>query len=477
MEASNLFNRIQENRETIQQSYSSKVEGGLLTLLSLTELPDMDLSSINLAAELVKDLSEEKVYYDLKLLGEVTDIGLESVYQNDVEDLIAVFMDRSVESILGSVGVNRLADISAYSKANSEDMDQFFVSVLKYRISIYLRQSVSIERVFITRRIDELGKSILNFSLNFIKLFELKKRVKELLAIDSQITEVCPHDGIKKDHELTIHTIKELARSILENSTSTTVNREMLVVRYLISLINLFPNKSSDISEGVKSDLKVLNRGRKKNTLGMALVAVVFMFFASNTFFINVQNWYFSTTAEKNFNLVVKSSINPVLIDQLPLKSTIVRLNEIISPTIEEFRKEITDSTGDVVIEFLIDGKNGTVTVPLMERDGKPYLGISLYNVSGESKLWTVLMPAIFLSIFLSAISSYAPSVGIFEPLLTYVFNLFVAGYLSFTTIPRILSGSVDVWVIGISLIGIWLLYASFKTRWILTGWIKKPLN
>jgi len=251
MEASNLFNRIQENRETIQQSYSSKVEGGLLTLLSLTELPDMDLSSINLAAELVKDLSEEKVYYDLKLLVEVTDIGLESVYQNDVEDLIAVFMDRSVESILGSVGVNRLADISAYIKANSEDMDQFFVSVLKYRISIYLRQSVSIERVFITRRIDELGKSILNFSLNFIKLFELKKRVKELLAIDSQITEVYPNDGIKKDHELTIQAIKELARSILENSTSTTVNREMLVVRYLISLINLFPNASSDISEQI----------------------------------------------------------------------------------------------------------------------------------------------------------------------------------------------------------------------------------
>jgi len=477
METSNLFYRIQENRATIQQSYSSKVEGGLLTLLSLTELPDMDLSSINLAAELVKDLSEEKVYYDLKLLGEVTDIGLESVSQDDVKELIAVFMDRSVESILGSVSLNRLADISAYIKANSENRDQFFVNVLKYRISIYLRQSVSIERVFITRRVDELHKSILNFSLNFIKLFELKKRVKELLAIDSQITEVYPNDGIKKDHELTIQAIKELARSILENSTSTTVNREMLVVRYLISLINLFPNASSDISEGVKSDLKVLNRGRKKNTLSTALVAVVFMFFASNIIFNNVQNWYFSTTAEKNFNLVVKSSINPVLIDQLPLKSTIVRFNEIMSPTIEEFRKEITNSTGDVVIGFLIDGKNGTITVPLMERDGKPYLGISFYNVSGESKLWTVLILAAFVSLFLSAISSYAPSVGILEPLLTYVFNFFVAGALSFTTIPRILSGSVDVWVIGISLIGIWLLYTSFKTRWILTGWIKKPLN
>ena len=203
----------------------------------------------------------------------------------------------------------------------------------------------------------------------------------------------------------------------------------------------------------------------------------MFMFFASNIIFNNVQNWYFSTTAEKNFNLVVKSSINPVLIDQLPLKSTIVRFNEIMSPTIEEFRKEITNSTGDVVIGFLIDGKNGTVTVPLMERDGKPYLGISFYNVSGESKLWTILILATFVSLFLSAISSYAPSVGILEPLLTYVFNFFVAGALSFTTIPRILSGSVDVWVIGISLIGIWLLYTSFKTRWILTGWIKKPLN
>ena len=203
------------------------------------------------------------------------------------------------------------------------------------------------------------------------------------------------------------------------------------------------------------------------------VILIVFLFWLGPSLADSYHQWYMSSERERGHVLTVSAVGNPDLKSKLNVGDGVSRVNDIVNPTLAEFRREVTEGNGELRITRSREGKFETITVDSLVEEGEfKRVGVSFYHLSNTTKIFTVLI-TIYLLILVINLGAYTfRSIGVISATLFYMINLamicsYVIFYkiflsalgLNFTTLLIIFG-----FIFGCKYI--------YDEQWILKGWL-----
>ena len=475
-----VFETILENRELIRDSYSESSNTGLLTLLDLIEVEGIDQSSLEKRFSLLQNLNEEQVYYDLMLSKEVVSVEFEGISTDEVQHFIVYSFD---ESITNNFVLNRRKSLEhvlqQLDRVDTEIQDSFFGRVYRKRFGMLFFHGLTVDRMYFFRQINESLERLVEFPLNFLSTFKIQSLLKELLSVDQLIESVGgPVDQMDNEHHGIMSHIRNTSIEIGNQNSQSRLHQVLGSMKYLHKLLDLFPRRPNDFDDLVKEDLKLINSGDSRPIKFYVLFLVACVVFYGNTLLSNLNTWMVVSGSDRGMNLVVKSIKNPDLKTQIFPGDVISRIGDTVNPTLDEFRKIVDQSETTVQIGVISNGEQKSLSVPLMESNGREIVGVSFHFLTVEKKLYVVMMILLFLFYGMNIISYKVTVVGVVEPTTSFGFmslffvymgssiHLMIPKVLNFEPLPIIVS-------VCFVMIGWWI----YKNLWIPVGWYKSVLK
>ena len=476
MEVVPVFEKVLEDRELIRNSYSESSNSGLLTLLDLIEVGGTDQSSLEKRFSLLQNLNEEQVYYDLMLSREVISVEFEGISTEEVQHFIVYSLDESITSNFVLNTRKSLEHVlQKMNQLSTEVQESFFGRVYRKRFGMLFFHGLTVDRMYFFRQINESLERLVEFPLNFLSTFKIQSLLKELLSIDQRIESIGgPVDQMDNEHHGIMSHIRNTSIEIGNQNSQSRLHQVLGSMKYLHKLLDLFPRRPDDFNDLVKEDLNLINSGDSRPIKFYVLFLVGCVVFFGNTFLSNLNTWMVVSGSDRGMNLVVKSITNPDLKTQISPGDVISRIGDTVNPTLDEFRNMVDQSDKTVQIGLISNGEQKSLSVPLMESNGREIVGVTFHYLTVEKKLSTVVTVLLFLFYGMNIISYKVRVIGVVEPTISFGFMSVFFVYMGssvYLLIPKVLNlEPLPIFVsVCFVMIGWWI----YKNLWIPVGWYK----
>jgi hypothetical protein len=465
MDSREIFKSIIDNKNQISEALYSVSSSGLLLLFRLYDLESNKSEQVYLIADLLEDISEEQVYYDVFMIRDILGVAKYKLQKKDIEELICLFMDYAIykPNAFGNLKIEG-ENVTVIKR---KEKNPFF-DIFCYRLLLmYLEKETPTLR-HVKDLLSYSIQGVKKFPLNFFEVFKVVKTFKELMRNITSLEMISSNDALKALRLDAVNQIRNLTIEMLNDNVKT-----IGVVRYLYSSITPYIDDESELNAVSRKDQKLLDSPKRRNIMINTVILIVSLFWLGPSLADSYHQWYMSSERERGHVLTVSAVGNPDLKSKLNVGDGVSRVNDIVNPTLTEFRREVTEGNGELRITRLREGKFKTITVDSLVEEGEfKRVGVSFYHLSNTTKIFTVLI-TIYLLIAVINLGAYTfRSIGVISDTLFYMINLamicsYVIFYkiflsalgLNFTTLLIIFG-----FIIGCKYI--------YDEQWILKGWL-----
>lgn len=471
MDAAQSLEKVLEHEALIRDSYSKASSSGLLAALNLIDVKGLDRQSFETRLFILKELSEEQLYYDLLLSRELIGTPFDELTKEDIQRFIVCTIDYAIQKNLSTKNLSSLDQLSQTIQGLDQSKKQHLLAkAFLGRLGIAFYYGIAVDRVFLQRKIQEKIQGLAEFPINFFSLFKLKRLIEKLLLIDQSIEGISgPLTQIESQHREIMRHIRNTAINIGNHNAKSNFNQVLGPIKYLHGLLGLFPRMPPEISDSLEHDVKILNSGNARNIKINALLLLVCAIFTGKNVLDNLNTWRIMANSDLGMNLIVKSVNNPALIKEIHPGDVIFRVGDKINPTPEEIRGIIDQSETTVSLGVISGSHQKSVSAPLMSSNEKAVVGITFYGISLEQKMQTILVLLVFVFYTLNISAYKIRMLGAIEPTLSYGLMSIFFAYMA-TSIPRLYPK-----IIGLEPLALLVLAALVGTGWWLHGNLGVP--
>ena len=486
-----LLSLVEDHRDLIIESYSransifkpdsESGHKGLIALVKLSALQDSSFDNLPEAEENIKNLSIEDLHHDLNLLNDLMPTEVQQFTHDEAWHFAIIAFDSFILKQGGIRQIAILRSIASIAESSEERRTNRLVEVFYHRLALFADEGTSVDRGSLLKIIRSKLERVKEFPLDAFSLVALRRAIKRLVSIDQRIMSLGRLEKIEEGHT----TLKAEIRSssaFLWNEFERHTDA-VPAVRFLHETNKLCLVAESHEGEGLQKkiieDQNTLFGSKSKHIRWNSISALLFI---ASCWLISipdyVESWYQVATAEKNFALVVRAVSNPKLEQFISPGDIVTRVNQIVSPTLQEASAEIAKSSSSVNLAILSDGVSETISVNLIG-DGaiRNPIGVSFFYISLQQKL---LVISSFLFGFYIALNFFVfanQTIGVLQPSIlycSYLFWMFIT--LSFIGSGASLYigslGSLNFWSVFLLFIVIYVSWILINGRWIAIGWL-----
>lgn len=470
MNNSEIFERIIDNKLQIIEALSSGASSGLLVLFRLYDFKGNLTDQLDHIEKLLQELSKEQLYYDLVMIKELVDFDKDQFIKGDLEDFVCLFFDKAVYSFDAIDEISEIEKIQSKILKIKESKNNFFFDVFCLRISLICFDAMGPYRLHLRESLRVYLIGIKKFPLNFFKVFKAGSNFKKLMRLLTALESIGSGQSIKSEKQSTVIAMRQTAIEVVNSNLKAAG-----ISRYLYSLINPYTSDMDELRKQAAKDQKLLDTN-KKNEMGIAaaLLFVVLVFMGPNLV-DDYHTWVMSSEGQRGQVLTIKAVNNPALGSKLTVGDKISRINDIINPSLKEFRQEIANSSGELTITKSREGNFKTINVnPLVDGSGNKKLGVIFFQLSDGKKVFTVLLSFWLLCIFIELGKYKFRFIDVLSYNSIYTMNvlMLVSFCVFYDLVLKILGFNIHTFLVLFAIV------LSTKhiigDRWILKGWLNE---
>ena len=468
MDVHKLVTLLIEKREDLQVQFSSGEQFGVKLIFDLLELSSTRDADVCELIDIVSQINDEAVYYDIILLEE--QLGLERFEPDVTRQLIGTLFSAVADQAFGVFSKNELAVVQQKIQkidrtVTGLDIVQGF---LLHIAKVYLHSNQQ-KRVALLKSIDKCCTDIDDFPENFLAHRNLEKLLCELTQIDNAIESIWHLEPIEKDHQM----LFDILRSTAVSSHNEGKGFSGSLPKYLLNLQNLYLPDICKSSERYAEDKDFFRETyHKKSIINILIIAVCLVLFLPRFAELSY-SWHVTDFSGNKDLLVIK---NVLVEDGDLMKGDVVwRAGNILKPDLVKLVEVVTDYKAELLpVTVSRGGKLIDLSIPILMSDSRgKRIGITGYKTSMLNKMSVVWFSLFLIYGLILCISSYFPFVGIIEQTLVPVFSVVTFIYMlaNIKLIVLGLAGGSPVWGGFMLLFTCWIGYSSYKSIPVFLKW------